>query len=121
MYRTQKWVHAQSPEALAELIAGYFPTLDRGVLVGALGRYKAQGVWGDRADLVRGRLCPVARRVARQRLSRPLGAVRRVRRQPAGGGCDTVRLSGACSISFMRSKDLARMLREVLAEPMPTA
>jgi NitT/TauT family transport system substrate-binding protein len=46
MYRTQKWVHAQSPEALAELIASYFPTLDRGVLVGALGRYKAQGVWG---------------------------------------------------------------------------
>jgi NitT/TauT family transport system substrate-binding protein len=46
MRRTQKWVHAQSPEMLADLIAGYFPMLDRGVLIGALGRYKAQGVWG---------------------------------------------------------------------------
>jgi NitT/TauT family transport system substrate-binding protein len=46
IYRTQKWVDAQSPEALAEAIAGYFPALDRTVLTGALARYKAQGVWG---------------------------------------------------------------------------
>ena len=45
IYRTQLWVHAQPPAALAELIAGYFPALDRGVLTNALARYKAQGVW----------------------------------------------------------------------------
>jgi NitT/TauT family transport system substrate-binding protein len=46
IYRTQKWVQANSPEALAELIASYFPALDRAVLTSALARYKAQGVWG---------------------------------------------------------------------------
>jgi NitT/TauT family transport system substrate-binding protein len=45
IHKTQQWVHAQPPAALAELIADYFPTLDRGVLTGALARYKAQGVW----------------------------------------------------------------------------
>jgi NitT/TauT family transport system substrate-binding protein len=43
---TQRWVEANPPEALAALIAEkYFPDLDRGVLTGALSRYKAQGVW----------------------------------------------------------------------------
>jgi NitT/TauT family transport system substrate-binding protein len=46
IYRTQTWVHAQPAAALAELIADYFPALDRGVLTGALARYKVQGVWG---------------------------------------------------------------------------
>jgi NitT/TauT family transport system substrate-binding protein len=46
IYRTQKWVHTQPPEALADLIADYFPALDRGVLTGALARYQGQGVWG---------------------------------------------------------------------------
>jgi NitT/TauT family transport system substrate-binding protein len=46
IYKTQQWVQANPPEALATLIAGYFPTLDPGVLTGALTRYKAQGVWG---------------------------------------------------------------------------
>jgi NitT/TauT family transport system substrate-binding protein len=46
IYKTQQWVQANPPQALAELIAGYFPALDRGVLIGALSRYKAQGVWG---------------------------------------------------------------------------
>ncbi len=46
MYKTQQWVHARPAAELAELIAGYFPTLDRAVLTGALARYKAQGVWG---------------------------------------------------------------------------
>jgi NitT/TauT family transport system substrate-binding protein len=43
--KTQQWVEANAPAALAELIAGYFPDLDRGVLTGSLTRYKAQGVW----------------------------------------------------------------------------
>jgi NitT/TauT family transport system substrate-binding protein len=46
IYKTQRWVQANPPAALAELIAGYFPALDRAVLAGALARYKAQGVWG---------------------------------------------------------------------------
>lgn len=46
MYRTQKWVAAKSPKTLAATVAGYFPTLDRGVLIRSLTRYKAQGVWG---------------------------------------------------------------------------
>ncbi len=47
IYKTQRWVVANPPEALAELIGGdYFPDLDRGVLTASLARYKAQGVWG---------------------------------------------------------------------------
>jgi NitT/TauT family transport system substrate-binding protein len=46
MSYTQKWFAAQPPATIAETIAGYFPTLDRSVLTGALARYKAQGVWG---------------------------------------------------------------------------
>ena len=46
IYRTQKWLAAQPPAAIAETIAAYFPALDRAVLTGALARYKAQGVWG---------------------------------------------------------------------------
>ena len=46
MYKTQQWVHAHAPAELAELIADYFPALDRGVLTNSLARYKSQGVWG---------------------------------------------------------------------------
>jgi NitT/TauT family transport system substrate-binding protein len=45
MYRTQRWLAAASPEAIATAIAGYFPALDGGVLSRALARYQAQGVW----------------------------------------------------------------------------
>ena len=45
IYRTQRWVAGQTPEALAAAIAGYFPALDRGVLTRALARYQGQGVW----------------------------------------------------------------------------
>lgn len=48
MYRTQRWVAAEPPEALAAAVAGYFPALNRSVLTRALARYKGQGVWaGD--------------------------------------------------------------------------
>jgi NitT/TauT family transport system substrate-binding protein len=47
IYKTQRWVHAHSAPELAELIADYFPALDRGVLTNALARYKTQGVWGS--------------------------------------------------------------------------
>src|SRR5579863_288940 len=46
IYKTQRWVAAQTPSALADTIVSYFPALDRSVLEGALARYKAQGVWG---------------------------------------------------------------------------
>jgi NitT/TauT family transport system substrate-binding protein len=45
IYRTQRWVAAEPAEALAATVAEYFPSLDRGVLTGALARYKAQGMW----------------------------------------------------------------------------
>jgi NitT/TauT family transport system substrate-binding protein len=47
MYRTQRWLAAASPDAVATAIGGYFPTLDHGVLSRALGRYQAQGVWAE--------------------------------------------------------------------------
>ncbi len=47
IYKTQRWVATQPPEALAAAIAGYFPALDRGVLTRALARYQGQGVWGS--------------------------------------------------------------------------
>jgi NitT/TauT family transport system substrate-binding protein len=46
IYRAQRWVYEQPVESLAEAIAGYFPDLGRGVLTGALARYKGQRVWG---------------------------------------------------------------------------
>jgi NitT/TauT family transport system substrate-binding protein len=46
LYRTQKWLHAQSAEALAEVVQGYFPTVPSARLVAALARYKSLGVWG---------------------------------------------------------------------------
>ena len=45
IYAAQRHVAAAAPAALAELIAPYFPALDRGVLARALARYQAQGVW----------------------------------------------------------------------------
>src|SRR5204863_7711536 len=39
-YKTQRWVAAQPPDAIAAAISGYFPALDRGVLTGALARYQ---------------------------------------------------------------------------------
>ena len=47
MYRTQRWLAAATPQQVAATIAGYFPTLDRDVLTGALARYQAQGVWAE--------------------------------------------------------------------------
>jgi NitT/TauT family transport system substrate-binding protein len=47
IYRTQRWVATEAPQALAQAIAGYFPDLDQRVLAGALARYKEQGVWAS--------------------------------------------------------------------------
>jgi NitT/TauT family transport system substrate-binding protein len=45
LYRTQKWLHAQPAEALAEAVRSYFPDVPQARLVAALARYKALGVW----------------------------------------------------------------------------
>ncbi len=47
MRRTQQWVAAEPPRALAAAVADYFPDLDRGVLTRSLARYKEQGVWAS--------------------------------------------------------------------------
>jgi NitT/TauT family transport system substrate-binding protein len=46
LYRTQKWLHAQPLEALAEVVKSYFPDVPRPRLAAALHRYKSLGVWG---------------------------------------------------------------------------
>jgi NitT/TauT family transport system substrate-binding protein len=46
LYRTQKWLHRQNPEALAEIVAPYFPTTPRPLLAAALKRYYDLGIWG---------------------------------------------------------------------------
>jgi len=46
IYKTQRWVAAESPRTLAAAIAEYFPALDRSLLTRALARYQGQGVWG---------------------------------------------------------------------------
>lgn len=46
LYRTQKWLHLQTPDALANVVAAYFPTVDRPLLVAALARYRDLGIWG---------------------------------------------------------------------------
>jgi NitT/TauT family transport system substrate-binding protein len=46
LYRTQKWLHRQSPEALAEIVAPYFPAVKRPLLVAALRRYYDLRIWG---------------------------------------------------------------------------
>jgi NitT/TauT family transport system substrate-binding protein len=46
LYRTQKWLHAQPVDALAEIVRPYFPAAPRSRLTAALARYKSLGIWG---------------------------------------------------------------------------
>ena len=46
LYRTQKWLHRQTPEALTDVVAPYFPDAPRPLLAAALGRYYDLGIWG---------------------------------------------------------------------------
>ena len=46
LYRTQKWLHRQPPEALADVVAPYFPNVPRPLLAAALARYYDLGIWG---------------------------------------------------------------------------
>jgi NitT/TauT family transport system substrate-binding protein len=53
LYRTQKWLHAQPAEALADVVQSYFPAEPRARLVAALARYRALGIWGETPILPR--------------------------------------------------------------------
>jgi NitT/TauT family transport system substrate-binding protein len=46
LYRTQKWLHVQPAEVLAETVRGYFPDVPVARLAAALARYQALGIWG---------------------------------------------------------------------------
>jgi NitT/TauT family transport system substrate-binding protein len=46
LYRTQKWLHAQPAEAIAEVVRPYFPLMPSHRLAVALSRYQALGIWG---------------------------------------------------------------------------
>jgi NitT/TauT family transport system substrate-binding protein len=46
IHRTQRWILTCSATELAAAVSSFFPALDREVLIRALARYQAQGVWG---------------------------------------------------------------------------
>jgi NitT/TauT family transport system substrate-binding protein len=46
LYRTQKWLHRELPDALADVIRPYFPNVPQPVLRAAVARYRALGIWG---------------------------------------------------------------------------
>ena len=53
IYRTLKWLHGQTPAAIAETVATYFPDLDPDVLTGCIARYIALGAYGKTPVLPR--------------------------------------------------------------------
>jgi NitT/TauT family transport system substrate-binding protein len=53
LYRTQRWLHAQPPEALADAVHSFFPSAPASLLRGAVARYRALGVWGRNPILPR--------------------------------------------------------------------
>ena len=46
LYRTQKWLHATSPDALADTVQPYFPAVPQPLLRAAVTRYRGLGIWG---------------------------------------------------------------------------
>jgi len=54
LYRTQKWLHAASPDALADTVQPYFPAVPQPLLRAAVGRYRKLGIWGRNPILPRG-------------------------------------------------------------------
>jgi NitT/TauT family transport system substrate-binding protein len=53
LYRTQKWLHAQPPEALADAVQSFFPSVPSTLLRAAVERYRALGIWGRNPILPR--------------------------------------------------------------------
>jgi NitT/TauT family transport system substrate-binding protein len=53
LYRTQKWLYANPPEALADAVQTYFPNVPAGLLRAAVARYRDLGIWGKNPILPR--------------------------------------------------------------------
>jgi NitT/TauT family transport system substrate-binding protein len=53
LYRTQKWLHASQPEALADAVQSFFPAVPASLLRAAIARYRALGIWGHNPILPR--------------------------------------------------------------------
>ena len=53
LYRTQKWLHAQPPEPLADAVQSFFPNVAPSLLRGAVARYRELGIWGRNPILPR--------------------------------------------------------------------
>jgi NitT/TauT family transport system substrate-binding protein len=53
LYRTQKWLHAEPPEALADAVRSFFPSVPRSLLRAAVARYRVLGIWGRNPILPR--------------------------------------------------------------------
>jgi NitT/TauT family transport system substrate-binding protein len=53
LYRTQKWLHAQPPKALADAVQSFFPSVAPSLLRGAAARYRELGIWGRNPILPR--------------------------------------------------------------------
>jgi NitT/TauT family transport system substrate-binding protein len=53
LYRTQKWLHARPPEALADAVQSFFPSVPPTLLRPAVARYRGLGIWGRNPILSR--------------------------------------------------------------------
>jgi NitT/TauT family transport system substrate-binding protein len=53
LYRTQKWLHANSPESLADVVQSFFPSVPSPLLRAAVARYHALGIWSRNPILPR--------------------------------------------------------------------
>ena len=53
LYRTQKWLHANPPEALADAAQSYFTSVPPHLMRAAVARYRALGIWGRNPILPR--------------------------------------------------------------------
>jgi NitT/TauT family transport system substrate-binding protein len=53
LYRTQKWLRASQPEAIAEVIQPFFPAVPASLLQAAIARYLELGIWGHNPILPR--------------------------------------------------------------------
>ncbi|MBV8936666.1 MAG: ABC transporter substrate-binding protein [Alphaproteobacteria bacterium] len=54
LYRTQRWLHAQGSEAVADAVQSFFPAVSAELLRGAVARYLELGIWGRNPILPRG-------------------------------------------------------------------
>ena len=45
LYRTQKWLHREPPEALADAVRPYFPAVPHALLNASIARYRALDIW----------------------------------------------------------------------------